>query len=58
MDRALFDFAAVRATGREEADGDIVFDVDPAIERATDLAAAARGFGIDVAGIRRAGEDD
>ena len=58
MDRALFDFAAVRATGRAEADGDIAFDVDPALERATELAAAARGFGIDVIGIRRAAEDD
>jgi len=58
LDRALFDFGAVRATGREEADGDIVFDVDPALERATELAAGARGFGPDVIGIRRAVEDD
>jgi len=58
LDRALFDFAAVRATGREEADGDIVFDVDPALERATELAAAARGFGIDVSGLRGAAKDD
>jgi len=58
LDRALFDFGAVRATGREEADGDIVFDVDPALERATELAAAARGVGPDVIGIRRAAEDD
>jgi tRNA 2-thiocytidine biosynthesis protein TtcA len=57
LDRALFDFGAVRATGREEADGDIVFDVDPALERATELA-AARGFGPEVIGIRRAAEDD
>ena len=35
MDRALFDFAAVRATGRPEPDGDIAFDVDAALERAT-----------------------
>ncbi len=35
MDRALFDFAAVRATGRAEPDGDIAFDVDTALERAT-----------------------
>ena len=40
MDRALFDFAAVRATGRAVADGDIAFDVDPVLERAADLAAA------------------
>jgi len=58
MDRTLFDFAAVRATGREEADGDIVFDVDPALERATELAAAARGVGIDVTGLRGAARDD
>jgi tRNA 2-thiocytidine biosynthesis protein TtcA len=58
MDRALFDFSAVCATGREEADGDIVFDVDPVIERATDLAAAARGIGIDVIGIGRAAKGD
>ena len=57
LDRALFDFGAVRATGREEADGDIVFDVDPALERATELAAAAHGFGPEVIGIRRAAED-
>lgn len=42
MDRALFDFSAVRATGREEADGDLVFDVDPLLERATDLGAAGK----------------
>jgi hypothetical protein len=58
MDRTLFDFGAVRATGRAEADGDIVFDVDPALERATELAAATRGFGPEVIGIRRAAEDD
>ena len=34
MDRSLFDFAAVRATGRAEPDGDIAFDVDAALERA------------------------
>ena len=45
MDRALFDFSAVRATGREEADGDLVFDVDPVLERATELAAAGLGSG-------------
>jgi len=45
MDRALFDFGAVRATGREEADGDLVFDVDPVLERATELAAAGLGSG-------------
>ena len=43
MDRALFDFSAVRATGRAEPDGDIGFDVDPAIEQAVDAEAAAAG---------------
>jgi tRNA 2-thiocytidine biosynthesis protein TtcA len=38
MDRSLFDFAAVRATGRAEPGGDIAFDVDAALERATDAA--------------------
>ena len=40
MDRALFDFGAVRTTGSAVADGDIAFDVDPVLERAADLAAA------------------
>src|SRR5580765_2795546 len=35
MDRALFDFGAVRATGREEPDGDRGFDADPLLERET-----------------------
>ena len=33
MDRALFDFSAVRATFRGDADGDLGFDADPALER-------------------------
>jgi tRNA 2-thiocytidine biosynthesis protein TtcA len=37
LDRTLFDFGAVRATGRDEPDGDLGFDADPALER--DLAA-------------------
>ncbi|GAA4415814.1 tRNA 2-thiocytidine(32) synthetase TtcA [Quisquiliibacterium transsilvanicum] len=32
MDRELFDFAGLRATGEPRADGDIAFDVDPAFE--------------------------
>jgi tRNA 2-thiocytidine biosynthesis protein TtcA len=36
LDRSLFDFAAVRATGRPEPGGDIAFDVDAALERATE----------------------
>ena len=33
MDRGLFDFKAVRATGLAEPDGDLGFDDDPALER-------------------------
>src|SRR5438874_6143253 len=39
MDRHLHDFAAVRATGEPDADGDLAFDVDLAFENADgDLA--------------------
>ena len=41
MDRARFDFAAVRATGVPVPEGDLGFDVDAALERATELAAGA-----------------
>jgi len=41
MDRALFDFAGVRATGVASTGGDIAFDVDPDLERATEAAAGA-----------------
>src|SRR5258706_3004684 len=41
LDRRIHDFPAIRATGRPEPDGDIAFDVDAALERATQLAAAA-----------------
>jgi tRNA 2-thiocytidine biosynthesis protein TtcA len=40
LDRQLQDFAAVRATGAAVPDGDLAFDVDAALERAADLAAA------------------
>jgi tRNA 2-thiocytidine biosynthesis protein TtcA len=40
MDRALFDFAAVKATGLPNAEGDVAFDVDAALERAVETAAA------------------
>jgi tRNA 2-thiocytidine biosynthesis protein TtcA len=43
MDPALFDFAAVRATGHDEADGDLGFDADPVLEEATERAAAESG---------------
>ena len=32
MDRGLFDFAGLQATGEPRADGDIAFDVDPTFE--------------------------
>jgi tRNA 2-thiocytidine biosynthesis protein TtcA len=38
MDRRLFDFAAVRATGRAEGDGDTAFDVDRGLEDAIERA--------------------
>ncbi len=40
MDGSLFDFAAVRATGQSAPGGDIAFDVDPELERATEIVAA------------------
>ncbi len=43
LDRRLFDFAAVRATGVASPDGDTAFDVDPDLERAADAAAAGNG---------------
>jgi tRNA 2-thiocytidine biosynthesis protein TtcA len=43
MDRALFDFGAVRATGRVELDGDLGFDADPLLERALASAEDADG---------------
>jgi len=42
MDRALFDFGAIRATGVPVADGDTAFDVDPDLERATERAGSPR----------------
>ena len=38
MDRRRHDFLAVRATGRPEPDGDIAFDVDPALASTTTRA--------------------
>jgi len=40
LDRTLTDFAAIRATGQPQADGDIAFDVDGALEAAADRVAA------------------
>ena len=41
LDRTLQDFAAIRATGTAEPNGDIAFDVDPELEAAADRVAAA-----------------
>jgi tRNA 2-thiocytidine biosynthesis protein TtcA len=38
LDRSLFDFAAVRATGAPGADGDVGFDVDAELEAAIECA--------------------
>jgi tRNA 2-thiocytidine biosynthesis protein TtcA len=43
LDRQLFDFAAVRATGTPQAEGDTAFDVDGALEAAIERAAASPG---------------
>jgi tRNA 2-thiocytidine biosynthesis protein TtcA len=40
LDRTLTDFAAIRANGQPQADGDIAFDVDAALEAAADRVAA------------------
>ena len=46
MDRALHDFAAVRATGVPSRDGDRAFDADESLERASEPAAPMiAGFG-------------
>jgi len=49
LDRTLQDFAAIRATGRAEAGGDIAFDVDPVLEAAADAEAAGVPGAIPVA---------
>jgi tRNA 2-thiocytidine biosynthesis protein TtcA len=56
MDRRLFDFPAVRASGRAEPDGDLAFDVDPLLERATEIAAAVPRWPL--RDVRRAAADD
>ena len=54
MDRSLFDFAAVRATGTPDPDGDLAFDVDPALERAAGRAAVGLPSASLATPIRRA----
>jgi len=48
LDRTHYDFAAVRATGREETDGDTAFDVDRALEVAIERAVADGPAGIPI----------
>ena len=45
MDRRLFDFASLRATGEPIDEGDLGFDVEPALEAAVEAAAAAGANG-------------
>jgi len=45
LDRALFDFANVRATGHADAGGDRAFDVDPALEAAIGIGDGAAPAG-------------
>jgi tRNA 2-thiocytidine biosynthesis protein TtcA len=49
MDRGLFDFAGIRADGTPVPDGDIAFDVDPALEEAVSSQPVAGIAGIAVA---------
>jgi len=44
LDRTLNDFAAIRAGGVAQANGDIAFDVDPLLESAADAALSPRDF--------------
>jgi len=48
LDRTLQDFAAVRATGRPEPEGDLAFDVDPLLEAAADAATLPGEAGISI----------
>jgi len=56
LDRSLFDFSAVRATGNADPNGDLAFDVDRALERATEVARARTAAF--PAGILRASQPD
>jgi tRNA 2-thiocytidine biosynthesis protein TtcA len=57
LDRELFDFGAVRATGRKDANGDIAFDVDSTLERAAELTATGLGRAVALR-TRSAGDDE
>ncbi|MFO1306717.1 MAG: tRNA 2-thiocytidine(32) synthetase TtcA [Burkholderiales bacterium] len=45
LDRALNDFAAIRATGVPQADGDLAFDADPSLEAEPATTIPLRPFG-------------
>ncbi len=49
LDRGLFDFAAVRAGGLADAQGDTAFDVDRALEDAIERAGSQHGTPIPIA---------
>ena len=49
LDRGLYDFAGLRADGTPVPDGDIAFDVDPALEEAVSSQPGAGIAGITVA---------
>jgi tRNA 2-thiocytidine biosynthesis protein TtcA len=51
MDRALFDFAAVRATGRPTSGGDVAFDVDSDLEHAVEVASSPDADSPSLSGI-------
>jgi len=53
MDRRLFDFASLRATGVPVEDGDIGFDVDRSLEAAVEAAAGPPASVIPIAAIPR-----
>jgi tRNA 2-thiocytidine biosynthesis protein TtcA len=52
MDRTLFDFTAVRASGVASSGGDTAFDVDASLEQAIDRAVASDGISFPIATAR------
>jgi len=57
MDRGLFDFCGVKASGVPAADGDIAFDADPALERTAAAVDARATIPVEAIALRRAAED-
>ncbi len=53
MDRRLFDFARVEATGIPTSDGDIAFDADPLLESAREARATDAAISVAAIGNRR-----